>query len=247
MDPLPSPVTNIFTVRACQLLCEQAIEHERNRTQESKELREICQGIRRELCRVHGKLLKLSTAVLDSRNEFNRGFDKLRGHVGGSETNMHHRFHGADAGIARIDMRLDATSEWLWAAIDAKIDGLVWDLVSLLRKYSVTESGWDDDDDDARKKYNQRLLASHEWTALQKAIFVHREKAHRALALELGLDYDRIQNAMNEKEQSTEQNENESEDQESADDTQEEEEEEQEEEEEEEIEVPQTRPKNKSN
>lgn len=122
MDLLPSPMTNIFTVRSCQLLCEQAIEHEKNRTEDSKELRGICQGIGREPCRAYGKRLKLSTAVLDNRNEINRGFDKLRGQVGGSETNMDHRFHGVDAGIARIDMRLDATSEWLRSAIDAKID-----------------------------------------------------------------------------------------------------------------------------
>ncbi|KAL8665800.1 MAG: hypothetical protein Q9202_001922 [Teloschistes flavicans] len=98
---------------------------------------------------------------------------------------------------------------------DMQLMLLVWDLVHLLRTYSVSELRWDDDADDATKDFRKEMFANTNWDGLVKAAFVYEGKAHRALASELGLDYDRIQNAMDEEEDSTQQDEDQSEDEES--------------------------------
>ncbi|KAL8687757.1 MAG: hypothetical protein Q9218_006162 [Villophora microphyllina] len=84
---------------------------------------------------------------------------------------------------------------------------IVWDLAHLLRIYKVSEHGWDDDVDDTTKDRYERVLAKSKWTALEKAILVCKEKAHRALSMELGLDYDKIQNAFNDNEPPSQRNE----------------------------------------
>lgn len=98
---------------------------------------------------------------------------------------------------------------------DMQLMLLVWDLVHLLRTYSVSELGWDDDADDATKDFRREMFANTNWDGLVKAAILYQGKAHRALASELGLDYDRIQNAMDEEEDSTQQDEDQSEDEES--------------------------------
>ncbi|KAL9577055.1 MAG: hypothetical protein Q9212_006623 [Teloschistes hypoglaucus] len=228
MPAADSPMADFFMMQMCRLIFEQNRDNEKYRSEDTKELQETCLGIGRELDRTYIKLLGLNTLTSETRNKIDRGLGTLQEH----EKNANQRYDGLSARLQNVENRVETNSRWLRAEINARIDvhnfrtlkepGRFWNHALLLRTYGVTESGWDDDDDDARKKFNQRLLAIHEWTALEKATFVHRDKAHRALASELGLDYDRIQDAMNEKDRSTQPDEDESEGQESVDDNQEE-------------------------
>ncbi|KAL9578025.1 MAG: hypothetical protein Q9212_005988, partial [Teloschistes hypoglaucus] len=63
-------------------------------------------------------------------------------------------------------------------------------LLSLLEAYGIEGSGWMEPGD--QKHIQEDMIHPERMSDIRKALMLHPDKAHRALALELGLDYDRI-------------------------------------------------------